>query len=163
MSFPMSNTLYTFGYEGLDISAFIARLKSTFVDVVIDVRELPLSRKKGFSKNAFRDLLRASGIEYLHVNNLGCPKVIRDTYKENGCWSQYTKSFTTYLASQAESIKELANVARATNACLVCFEADYSTCHRTYVARAAQKLGGLNIAHLEAKTVRPDYPPRALL
>lgn len=157
----MSNTLYTFGYEGLDISTFIDRLKSTFVQVVIDVRELPLSRKKGFSKNAFRDVLEAAGIEYRHVNSLGCPKDIRDAYKENGSWSQYTKSFTTYLTSQTESIKELATVARATTACLVCFEADYSACHRTYVARAAQKLGGLNIAHLEAKTIRPDFPPRA--
>ena len=42
--------LYTAGYEGLTIDAFIARLKQAGIDRVLDVREYPLSRKKGFSK-----------------------------------------------------------------------------------------------------------------
>lgn len=40
--------LYTAGYEGLSINAFIARLKQAGIDKVLDVREYPLSRKKGF-------------------------------------------------------------------------------------------------------------------
>ena len=44
----------------------------------------------------------------------------------------------------------------STPACLVCFEADYSTCHRTYVARAARQLGGPTVTHLTAKTALPD-------
>ncbi|MBK6650144.1 MAG: DUF488 domain-containing protein [Betaproteobacteria bacterium] len=42
--------LFTLGYEGLTIDAFIARLQAAQVKTVVDVRELPLSRKKGFSK-----------------------------------------------------------------------------------------------------------------
>lgn len=34
--------------------------------------------------------------------------------------------------------------------------ADYSTCHRTYVARAARQFGGPSITHLTAKTALPD-------
>ena len=47
-------------------------------------------------------------------------------------------------------------VAQATPACLVCFEADYFSCHRTYVARAARQLGGPTVTHLTAKTALPD-------
>ncbi|TXT40925.1 MAG: hypothetical protein FD135_827 [Comamonadaceae bacterium] len=43
-------TLFTLGYEGLVIGAFIARLQAAQVKTVVDVHELPLSRKKGFSK-----------------------------------------------------------------------------------------------------------------
>ena len=53
-------------------------------------------------------------------------------------------------------LRELVKIAQATPACLVCFEADYSTCHRTYVARAARQLGGPTIMHLTAKTALPD-------
>lgn len=43
--------LFTFGYEGLDIDAFVDRALAAGVRTIVDVRELPLSRKKGFSKN----------------------------------------------------------------------------------------------------------------
>lgn len=49
-----TTSLFTFGYEGLTIEAFIARLNEAGVRTIIDVRELPLSRKKGFSKGSVR-------------------------------------------------------------------------------------------------------------
>ena len=69
----MHPTLFTLGYEGLTIEAFIARLQAAQVKTVVDVRELPLSRKKGFSKSAFCAVLSAHGIAYLHAPALGCP------------------------------------------------------------------------------------------
>lgn len=42
----MQNALFTLGYEGLSIDAFIARLQAAQVKTIVDVRELPLSRKK---------------------------------------------------------------------------------------------------------------------
>ena len=44
----MHPTLVTIGYEGLPIDAFIARLQAAQVKTVVDVRELPILRKKGF-------------------------------------------------------------------------------------------------------------------
>ena len=43
--------LFTIGYEGLDQRQFIAHLVHNKISVVADVRHLPLSRKKGFSKS----------------------------------------------------------------------------------------------------------------
>lgn len=153
--------LFTFGYEGLDIAAFVARLHDAQVRLIVDVRELPLSRKKGFSKNALREQLAAAGIGYVHTPSLGCPKKIRDQYRADGDWARYTRDFLAYLQTQDASVRELARQARATTACLVCFEADYSMCHRTYVARAAQRFGAPVIKHLTAKTVFLDQPLQA--
>lgn len=152
--------LFTFGYEGLTIAAFIARLKETRVALIVDVRELPLSRKKGFSKSAFRDALNAAGIAYQHLPALGCPKPIRNQYRQDGDWSAYSRGFLAYLGAQQAQVRALAAEARTTRACLVCFEADPDFCHRTYVARAAHAAGAPAVQHLGARTAVPDQPAR---
>ena len=157
---PPSRQLITFGYEGLDIEAFIARLQAKKVHSVVDVRELPLSRKKGFSKTSFHEHLQRAGIAYLHMPALGCPKTIRDRYREDGDWQCYSRDFLAYLKTQRETLQELAKIARATTVCLVCYEADHTRCHRTYVARAAHQLGAPNVEHLTARTAMSDQPLR---
>ena len=89
----MHPTLFTLGYEGLTIEAFIARLQAAQVKTVVDVRELPLSRKKGFLKTAFCAALSAHCIAYLHAPALGCPKPIRNQYRTDGNWQTYTREF----------------------------------------------------------------------
>ena len=153
--------LFTFGYEGLDFDAFITRLREAQIRAIVDVRELPLSRKKGFSKTALRDQLAVAGIVYYHVPALGCPRLIRNQYRADGDWARYTKDFLAYLQTQDVAVRELAQRSRANAVCLLCFEADYSMCHRTYVAHAAQRLGAPPVKHLTAKTTFPDQPFRA--
>ena len=153
--------LYTFGYEGLDIDAFVARLQSAGIRTIVDVRELPLSRKRGFSKTAFAAALAEADIAYLHAPTLGCPKVVRDQYKRDGSWSRYTSGFMKHLAAQKASVGELAKIARATRSCLVCFEADFNFCHRTFVARAAHAAGAPSVMHLSARTMCSDSGLRA--
>ena len=148
--------LYTFGYEGQDIEAFIARLQQVGVRTIVDVRELPLSRKKGFSKTALSERLKVAGIAYKHEPALGCPKDIRNRYRDDKDWARYTRSFLSYLKTQREPVRALAKLAKAQAACLICFEADYDTCHRTFVARAANEVGGPNVKHLLSKTACLD-------
>lgn len=157
----MSAPLYTFGYEGLDIDAFISRLQVVGVKTIVDVRELPLSRKKGFSKTALAESLKRHGIAYFHAPALGCPKQIRNRYRMDGDWQTYARDFQRYLATQDNMVSQLAGMARSSIVCLICFEADFNFCHRSYVARAAMRLGsGLSVSHLTAKTVLPDQPVR---
>lgn len=151
-----AHNLFTFGYEGLDIDAFVVRVLGAGVKTIVDVRELPLSRKKGFSKNSFQQALANAGIAYAHMPALGCPKPVRDRYKADEDWAEYTKSFLAYIATQDATVRELVKISKATTACLVCFEADYTACHRTYVARAARRLGGPAVQHLTARTAFAD-------
>ncbi len=157
-----TNHLYTFGYEGLDINEFVARLEQVGVKAIVDVRELPLSRKKGFSKTAFREHLAAGKIGYFHVPALGCPKEIRNRYRDDADWQRYSRDFLSYLQTQEATVRELSKLSRATTACLVCFEADYAQCHRSYVARAAHRLGSPGILHLTPKTAIADLSLRAV-
>jgi uncharacterized protein (DUF488 family) len=154
--------LYTFGYEGLDLESFIARLNRVGVRTVVDVRELPLSRKRGFSKTLFGTALVAAGIAYLHAPTLGCPKPVRDQYKRDGSWARYTSGFMRHLATQMAAVNELAKLAKATPTCLVCFEADFNYCHRSFVARAAHSAGAPSVMHLDARTACSDSGLRAV-
>jgi uncharacterized protein (DUF488 family) len=159
---PAPMTLFTFGYEGLAIDVFIARLKKAGVRTVLDVRQLPLSRKPGFSKGALSTALHTTGIVYAHVPALGCPRPIRDRYKIDGDWAAYVKAFSAYLAEQGEAVAELARIAKKTSACLVCFEADFNRCHRSIVARATARAGGPRVIHLTLKGEIPDVAARAV-
>ena len=152
----MIRTRFTLGYEGLSVGAFVARLKTVGVETVFDVRELPLSRKPGFSKRSLAEALRGAGIAYAHLPALGCSKPIRVRYRADGDWSAYVRAFAGYLAGRQEAVAELARAANKTSACLVCFEADFNFCHRSMVARATVRAGGPSVTHLTAKAAIPD-------
>lgn len=154
--------LYTTSYEGQNIDGFLDRLRETGVRTLVDVRELPLSRKAGFSKRSLAAALAAKDIAYAHMPQLGCPKSIRDRYKLDGNWARYTLDFDRYLATQTAAVTELAHIASATTTALLCFEADFNRCHRTFVARAAVIAGAPSIAHITARTTISELPRRAV-
>ncbi len=72
--------LLTIGYEGLNTHQFIGLLKLGDVQTVVDIRQMPLSRKPGFSKKSLSLLVQAHDMDYIHIGALGCPKDIRNDY-----------------------------------------------------------------------------------
>jgi uncharacterized protein (DUF488 family) len=152
-------TLYTISYEGRSLQKFLADLQAANVRLLADVRENPFSRKAGFSKNALAEALRNSGIAYRHLRPLGCPKPIRDRYKEDCDWDRYTRDFMSHLAGQQLALEELLALASAQPTALLCYEADFNRCHRTYVAREAANLSGTAVCHITAEGLVPDTPP----
>lgn len=156
-------TIFTIGYEGLDIDSFIALLDDHGIETVIDVRELPLSRKPGFSKRSLSEALEAAGLAYVHMVALGCPRAVRDRYKLDGSWAHYTKGFLRHLKTQDEAIRELADKADASNCALLCFEADYRYCHRSFVADAVHAHSGADIWHIAKASAKTTRPARSAL
>ena len=72
------SAILTIGYEGASIEEFVTTLKLAEIDVLIDVRDVPISRKRGFSKGALSSTVEAVGIKYLHLRDLGDPKPGRE-------------------------------------------------------------------------------------
>jgi uncharacterized protein (DUF488 family) len=147
-------TVFTIGYEGLDIDTFVSLLIKHGIDTVVDVRELPLSRKPGFSKKALANVLNLSGREYVHMVELGCPKTVRDRYREDGNWKRYTEGFMKHLKTQGNAIAELSSLVATSNCALLCYEADSNFCHRSMVAEAVKDYCGAGVIHIReaAKT-----------
>lgn len=152
--------IHTIGYEGINCDTFISLLIGSEVETVVDVREMPVSRKPGFSKKSLANFLNLSGFEYIHMVELGCPKSVRNRYKLDGDWEQYTDGFMKHLKMQEVYIAELSELAKTTNCALLCYEADFNICHRSMVANAVRDYCGAQIRHIQAsaKIVKPALP-----
>lgn len=129
------NTIFTIGYEGTDIDRFVKTLLAVGIDAIADVRAVPLSRKKGFSKNALKERLESAGIEYLSAKELGDPKPGREAAK-SGNYAAFRSIYTQHIdqPDQVDAVGRLVDVARGRSICLLCFERDPATCHRMIVA-----------------------------
>ena len=73
--------LCTVGYERRTVDELITTLTRAAVEVLVDVRLTPLSRKPGLSKNRIATRLYAAGIDYLHLPQLGNPRDNRDGFR----------------------------------------------------------------------------------
>lgn len=147
--------LATIGYEGAALGDVLATLQAADIRLVIDVRALPISRRKGFAKSALSAALADAGIGYLHLKALGTPKAGRDAAR-SGDRATFSRIFAAQMAS-AEAVADLARateLARAERACLLCFERDPAQCHRSIVADAIAESGQLDIVHLSVSTRR---------
>ena len=72
--------LRSVGYERFPTPEGLRQaLADAGVERVIDVRDLPQSRRPGFSRRALEDLLADAGIVYEHRRELGNPRPIRET------------------------------------------------------------------------------------
>lgn len=134
--------IYTIGYEGIDIEQFIATLKAVRVDRVADVRAIALSRKKGFSKRSLSARLSAEGIEYLHFAELGDPKPGREAARA-GLYDQFRVIYESHISTESaqSSLRNLASLAGEKPTCLLCFERDPATCHRSIIAEGMLESG----------------------
>lgn len=129
-------TIYTIGYEGATMEAFLAALRAAGIERVIDVRALPLSRRPGFSKTMLAQTLREAGIDYVHLKPLGTPKPGRDAAKK-GDWRTMEAVYAGQLAlPEAQAAAAiLRDLAAERKSALLCFERDPHHCHRTMLLR----------------------------
>lgn len=146
-------TLATIGYEGALLDDFIATLQAASVRLLIDVRELPISRRKGFAKGALSAALNSAGIGYLHLKGLGDPKPGRDAARA-GDHAGFLKVFGAHLLSLPAQLDlgVAAGHAAAGGACLMCYERDHAGCHRKLVAEAIHATVPIRISNIGVRS-----------
>lgn len=145
---PESNGIWTVGYEGTTLETFIAILQQHQVETLLDVRAVPISRKRGFSRRGLASALQAAGIDYVHMPRLGCPKPVRDAYYRSRDWAQYTRDFLAWVMSQDAALADVATRTETSRCALMCFEANPLRCHRSLVAAVIATRGKTLVKHL---------------
>jgi uncharacterized protein (DUF488 family) len=127
--------LFTIGYEGTDIDRLVETLKTVGIKVLADVRAVAISRKKGFSKSALRTRLESEGITYVHFVELGDPKSGREAARA-GNYDKFRRVYSKHLKTKLASgaLHVLGETVQQERVCLLCFERDPATCHRTMIA-----------------------------
>lgn len=140
--------LYTIGYERGSLSEVIAALRKAGVKTLLDVRELPNSRRAGFSRRMLDASLGEAGIAYKHMRALGTPKAGRDAAKRGDTQTMH-HIFGQKLETPESQLAliEAAEIAKDAPACLLCLEHDWHDCHRAIVAERLAA-HGLSAVHL---------------
>jgi len=145
----MAKKLCTIGYEGAALDGFLSALGRARISLVIDVRAVAVSRRKGFSKTALTAALAANGIDYLHLRDLGDPKPGREAARE-GRMADFRRIYRAHLSKVAArvALAEASEAATQHAACLLCYEAEPNGCHRSIVAAELARNAAFAINHL---------------
>jgi uncharacterized protein (DUF488 family) len=141
----LTGQVWTIGYEGRTPDQLVADLRAAGVEQVLDVRELPLSRKRGFSKSSLAALLQSHGIAYAGERRLGAPREIRHRLRGGGAWEPFAAAYLAHLDGQDEALAEVEVQARRRPTALLCYERDALACHRSLLAGRLARRGLLPV------------------
>lgn len=131
----------TVGYEGRTLDGFLDLLRHHHVSRVIDVRERPISRKKGFSRRALSGDLTRAGIEYFPFPELGSPSAIRRVYKEAGDFAEFERGYREHIAPKTRELAVLRALVAEEPGAILCYEKDWRACHRSILSEYLEKEG----------------------
>jgi len=137
------SVVFTVGYEGRTPDELIELLARTGVRRVIDVRALPLSRRRGFSKTPLREALGAHGIDYVHLRDAGNP--YRDLRADS---KRCLRLYARYLDAHAAVLDAVEAAASERRAALLCLEACPEGCHRSVIATRLARKKRFSVKHL---------------
>jgi len=145
------NHIWTIGYEGTRQNDLVATLTTAGIELVVDVRERPQSRRPGFSRRSLEAALVEAGIAYRSVRALGTPRSGRDAARRGDLATLWT-IFGAHLAdpSAQAALAELISTARHRRVCLLCYEREARRCHRSMVADAMAERAAFDAIHLDA-------------
>lgn len=114
------------GYQQRNVDDFIDTMRRLEIEKVIDIRELPLSRRKGFSKTALTERLAKAGIVYRHVREAGNPYRKREVSTK-----QCLRLYMGHLGRNPDVIESVANELRGKRVAILCYEREHNACHRS--------------------------------
>ncbi len=138
-------TIVSVGYQGRTLDEMIELLTSHEVEMLVDVRLTPISRKRGFSKTALSEALQSAGIEYVHEPALGNPKDNRDGFRKGlaSARERYRHRLDNGAATAYEATIERVLSKRVA---LLCFEREHRECHRSCITdRAISEHPGVSV------------------
>ncbi len=121
--------VYTIGHSTRSLEDFLKILKKFRIEVVIDVRRFPSSKKfPWFNKEILSKALRANNIEYIHFEKLG-------GYRKEG-YLNFTKT-----KEFKNAIQELIQIISKKTSVIMCSELLWFRCHRKFIAQKLVELG----------------------
>jgi uncharacterized protein (DUF488 family) len=137
------------GYEKATLNEVLGALREARVETLIDVRDLPNSRRAGFSKRQLQAAIEEAGMRYVHLKGLGTPKEGRVANKQRD-WDRFWRIVERQMETPAAEfdLQRAGEIAGASRSCLLCYEADHRICHRHRVAEELERRYGLKPNHL---------------
>ena len=142
--------LFTIGYEQAKPAAVLDELRRAKIELLVDTRAVPASRRPGFSKRQLAASLEEAGISYIHLQKLGTPAEGRAAARGGdtvALWRIYDKHIRKPEAQQ-ELGELIALIKSGKRIALLCYCRDPKTCHRSRVVANVRKRMSLKVSDL---------------
>ncbi len=157
--------IWTIGHSTRSVEEFLQLLREHQIEVLVDVRTFPGSRRyPHFNREQLSLTLQSAGIEYRHMPELGGRRKSRPDSKNTAWRNEGFRGYADYMETDAfkqgiASLMEISNRKRTT---VMCAEAVWWRCHRSLIADYL-KANGVEILHIlsNAKTEVHPYTPVA--
>ncbi len=142
-------TLYTIGYEGITLEAYLNKLIQNNVRLLCDVRKNSASRKFGFSGGTLSRILPKFDITYVHIPGLGIESVKRKGLDLKADYEALFADYKKHLPPKRPLIKEVHDLLKkCKRIALTCFEAEPEMCHRHCISDYLEKYEKARVVHL---------------
>lgn len=143
------SVIYTIGYEGISLEAYINKLIKNNIKLLCDVRKNPFSRKFGFSYKTLNNLLPKIGIDYVHIPQLGIESKKRQDLDNKEAYKKLFDEYKTTLPDRKEALDKVLNLQNThQRIALTCFEKLHHECHRHCVSDYLANKYNAQITHL---------------
>lgn len=135
-----SPPVYTVGHSTRTIEAFVDLLRVGRVDLVVDIRSIPKSRRNpDYNLDALPERLARYQIGHTHIAELGGlrSKVRAVPRETNAFWTNESfHNYADFALSEAfrEGLVRLLDLSRERRCAIMCAEAVWWRCHRRLVA-----------------------------
>ncbi|HYG37580.1 MAG TPA: DUF488 domain-containing protein [Cytophagales bacterium] len=152
--------IWTIGHSTKDFIEFIDLLKINDIQMLVDVRNFPGSRRyPHYNKDFLENALPEAGIRYTHLKALGGrrkpnPGSINDAWRNDAF-----KGYADYMEGEAfqHAITELQQIALSMNTVYMCSEAVWWRCHRSLISDYL-KVRGWKVLHILSPTKVEEHP-----
>jgi uncharacterized protein (DUF488 family) len=146
---PQSPGIFTLGYEGRDIDAFLDILIKNCIQVLVDVRRNPFSMNLTYTQKKLTEYLQRVGIAYKHIPELGIESELRKNLETLEDYEKLFKGYKEGLKGKGKELEELVSAGGKNRIALMCFEHDKNMCHRGVITDEIEtRWNGLGICHL---------------
>lgn len=155
-----NTTIWTFGHSTRSPEEFIAALKSFRIEVLVDVRCYPGSKKyPHFNVSALEVYLSEAGIGYMPEVALGGRRKPKPDSKNTVWRSESFRGYADYAETEAfeRAIARLTEVAQLKRTAYMCSEAVWWRCHRAIISDYL-KAGCWTVLHIMKEGVAQEHP-----
>jgi|DewCreStandDraft_1066081.scaffolds.fasta_scaffold00721_19 uncharacterized protein (DUF488 family) len=152
-------TILTIGHSTRSLDELIRLLQAYRVDLLADVRTVPRSRRNPqFNRDTLPAALHQVGISYVHLPALGGLRRPRPDSPNTGWENEGFRGYADYMQTpQFEAgLQELLDLARQSQAAIMCAEAVPWRCHRSLIADALV-VRGVSVEHILSETRRQKH------
>jgi uncharacterized protein (DUF488 family) len=153
-------TIWTIGHSTHTFETFVAMLRSFDIQLLVDVRSFPGSRKfPQFNKDVLQISLPGEGIEYMHLQELGGRKKLHPGSKNTAWRSNAFRAYADYMETAAfhDGLKTLTDKALTKRTAYMCSEAVWWRCHRSLISDQL-KVSGWYVMHIMAIGKATEHP-----